>query len=92
MTELEKQIKVLEVKVENSRNRIAQAKKQYQNALAKLEKQKQAVETARLDIDRVKINVAQRLAQLQSYKETLKRKQDLAISENPTSLGVQDAI
>ena len=92
MTELEKQIKVLEVKVEKSRAYIAQAEKQYKNALAKLEKQKQAVETARIDIDRVKINVAQRLAQLQSYKETLKRKQDLEISENPTSLGVQDAI
>ena len=92
MTELEKEIKVLEENVENSRNHIAQAIKQYKNALANLEKQKQAVETARLDIDRVKINVAQRLVQLQSYKETLKRKQDLEISANPASLGVQNAI
>lgn len=91
MTDLEKQIKVLEVKVEQSRNRIAQAEKQYKNALVNLEKQKKAVETARLDIDRVKINIAQRLVQLQSYKETLKRKQDLEISANPASLGGTDA-
>lgn len=83
MTALEQQIKTLEEKVEHSRNRILQAEKQYRNALAGLEKQKQAVETARLDIDRVKIRVAQRLAQLQEYKTALKRKQDL---------GVQNAI
>lgn len=93
MTELlEQNIRELYIKLENSRAYIAQAEKQYKNALAKLEKQKQAVETARLDIDRVKIRIAQRLVQLQKYKEALKRKQDLAISENPTSLRVQDAI
>lgn len=92
MTELEKEIKVLEEEVENSRNHIAQAIKQYKNALANLEKQKQAVETARLDIDRVKIRVAQRLVQLQIYKEALQRKQDLEISANPASLGATNAI
>lgn len=93
MTEiLEQNIRELGIKLENSRAYIAQAEKQYKNALAKLEKQKQAVETARLDIDRVKIRVAHRFVQLQKYKEALKRKHDLEISENPTSLGVKDAI
>ena len=74
MTELERQIKVLEERVAQSRARIAQAEKQYKNSLAKLEHQKQAIEITRKGIDNVKIRVAQRLCQLQKYKESLAKK------------------
>ena len=65
MTEIEKQIKVLEERVAQSRSRIGQAEKQYKNSLAKLEHQKQVIEITRKEIDNVKIRVANRLCQLQ---------------------------
>ena len=84
---LQEHIKNLEQKVEQSRNRITQAEKQYQYSLAKLEHQKQAVEETRKNIDQVKIRVAQRLMQLQIYREALKRKKNVEISDNLASLG-----
>lgn len=74
MTKIEQEIKVLEQKLAQSRERIAQAEKQYKNALAGLEKQKKAVETARLDIDRVKVRIANRLTTLQGLKESVSKK------------------
>ena len=71
---IEQDIKILEEKVAQSRKRIEQAEKQYKNALKNLEKQKQAVQTARLDIDRVKIRIANRVALLQSMKESADKK------------------
>lgn len=68
-------IKNLEYKIEQSRKRIAQANKQYKNALVNLEKQKRAVEKARLDIDRVKIHISNRLTTLQAMRECAARKQ-----------------
>ena len=71
---LQEHIKNLEKLIEQSRNKITQAEKQYANSLIKLERQKKAIEQARADIDRVKIHIANRIATLQELKEAeLKR-------------------
>ena len=70
----EQDIKILEGKISNARNRIAQAEKQYIRSLAKLERQKKAVEETRQNIERVKINITNQLCMLQQLREFVKNK------------------
>lgn len=61
-------IKNLEKKVLQSRCLISQARKQYNNSVLKLEKQKQNVEKNKGDIDKLKIKIANRTLELQALK------------------------
>ena len=70
----EQDIKILEGKISNARNRIAQAEKQYVRSLAKLERQKKAVEETRQNIERVKINITNQLCMLQKLRDFVKNK------------------
>jgi len=66
---IQQQIKNLTIKVSNARQRIAQAHEDYKNCVAKLERQKAAVEYTRKQIDIVRIKIANRLAALQTLQE-----------------------
>ena len=76
---VEQEIKILEEKVSQAKERVAQVEKQYAFSLAKLERQKKAVEIAKNDIDRVKINIAQQLCMLQKLRECIKK---MEVAEN----------
>lgn len=71
---VEQEIKILEGKISNARNRIAQAEKQYVYSLAKLERQKKSVEETRQNIERVKINITNQLCMLQNLRDSVKNK------------------